>query len=280
MFFTHVCQGMAPTQRTISRVVRTRGGKTIGTLALLLVAGLVAAACSSAAADPVAAAKPTCGGSSPKLTVQGTGLATGTPNILTIMVGIDVTDPTAQEALADDNTRATAVTAVLGLGGVAAKDVQTSDVSINPDYNDHGVITGYEVSNTLTAVLRNFATAGSVIDSIAGAGGNATRLDSLNFSVEDTRSLEDQARTDAVHQAVSHAKSMALSAGEKLGPVCSLSDQSQTENYPEPYASAAGLAAPDKAGDDVPLDAGSQQETAQVTMVYSLVAPSPVSHKK
>jgi uncharacterized protein len=276
----HVCQSMALTQTTISRVVGGRGGKTAWTLVLLLLAGLAAAGCSSAAADPVAAAKPTCGGSSPKLTVQGTGLATGTPNILTVVVGIDVTDPTAQEALADDNTRAAAVTAVLSQGGVAAKDVQTSDVSINPNYNLHGVITGYGVSNTLTAILRNFATAGTVIDSIAGAGGNATRLDSLNFSVEDTRSLEDQARNDAVHQAVSHAKSMALSAGEKLGPVCSLSDQSQSENYPEPFNSAAGLpAAPDQAT-ALPLEAGSQQETAQVSMVYSLVAPSPVSHPK
>jgi uncharacterized protein YggE len=249
-------------------------------LVVLVMAGMAAAACSSSAADPVAAAKPTCGGSSPKLTVQGTGLATGTPDILTVDVGIDVTDPTAQEALADDNTRATAVTAVLTQGGVAAKDIQTTDVSVNPDYSDKGVITGYEVSNTLTAILRNFATAGSLIDSVAGAGGNATRLDSLNFSVEDTRSLEDEARNDAVHQAVSHAKSMAVSAGERLGPVCSLSDQSQIDNYEEPFASAAGLPSGDKAAAAVPLDAGSQQETAQVTMVYSLVSPPTVSHRK
>ncbi len=162
----------------------------------------------------MAAAKPTCGGSSPKLTVQGTGLSTGTPNILPVSVGIDVTDSTAQAALADDNTRATAVTAVLTQGGVATKDIQTTDVcSINPQYDLKGAITGYEVSNTLTAKLRDFTTAGTLIDSIAGAGGNATRLDSLTFSVEDTRTLEDHARNDAVHQAVSHATSMAVSAG-------------------------------------------------------------------
>ncbi len=105
------------------------------------------------------------------------------------------------------------MTAALTAGGVAAKDVQTSDLSINPQYNPKGVITGYEVTNTLTAVLRNFTTAGSTVDAIAGAAGNATRIDSLNFSVEDTRGLEDQARTDAVHQAVSHARSMARRRG-------------------------------------------------------------------
>jgi uncharacterized protein YggE len=244
-------------------------------LVVLLAAGVVAAACSSAAADPVAAATPTCGGSSPKLTVQGTGLATGTPNLLTITVGIDVTDPTATEAISDDNTKAEAVTTVLTQAGVASKDVQTSDVSINPQYNTKGVITGYEVTNTLTAKLRNFTTAGTVIDSIANAAGNATRLDSLAFSVEDTRSLEDQARTDAVHQAVSHARSMAQAAGERLGPVCSVNDQSQIDNYNEPFAdgAVAGSASASSSG-AVPLQAGSQQETAQVTMVYSLTAPA------
>ncbi len=246
--------------------------RAVGFLVVVVTAGVVVAACSSSV--PVAAkAKPTCGGASPKLSVQGTGLATGTPNILTVSVGINVTDSTANQALADDNTKATAVTAVLTQAGVAAKDVQTSDLSINPQYNSHGVITGYQVTNSLTAVIRNFTTAGSVIDAIAGAGGNATQIQSLAFSVEDTRGLEDEARTDAVHQAVSHAKSMALAAGERLGPVCSLSDQTQTDVYsPEPFA-AAGLSQQDKATSSVPLEAGSQQETAQVSMVYALMPP-------
>jgi hypothetical protein len=244
-----------------------------------VVVGLSAAACSSTAPDPVAA-KPTCGGSSPELTVEGTGLASGTPNILTMSVGIDVTDPTAQSALSDDSTKATAVMTALTTGGVAQKDTQTTDVSINPQYNLKGVITGYEVSNTVTAKLRDFSKAGSVIDAVAGAAGNATRLNSLTFSVEDTRALEDTARTDAVHQAVSHARSMAVSAGERLGPVCSLKDQSQTNNYNQSYGSYAVPSASADSGAAVPLAPGSQQETAQVTMVYSLLSPSPASHRK
>jgi uncharacterized protein YggE len=262
---------MGQTQkRTIGR---THSARTAGILAVLATAGVVLAACSSSG-DPVAAPKVTCGGTSPKLTVQGTGLSVGTPNILTVSVGINVTDATATEALGDDNTRVAAVTGVLTQGGVAAKDVQTSGLSINPQYNSKGVITGYQVTNTLTAVLRNFTTAGTMIDSIAGAAGNAIRLDSLAFSVEDTRGQEDKARTDAVHQAVSHAQSMALAAGERLGPVCSLSDQTQTQlynqNFGDDAATASGV---EKAAAPVPLEAGSQQETAQVTMVYALKAP-------
>src|ERR1700675_174964 len=103
---------MGHTQTTKRRAATARVGKGAGLLAVLLAAGVVATACSAAAADPVAA-PPSCGGSSPKLTVQGTGLATGTPNLLTIDVGIDVTDPTAADAISDDNTKAQAVTTVL-----------------------------------------------------------------------------------------------------------------------------------------------------------------------
>jgi len=248
-----------------------RAARAAGLVGAVVLAGVVVTACSSSSPDPVAA-KPSCGGSSSKLTVQGTGLATGTPNILTLSVGISVTDPTANEALSDDNVKATAVTAVLTQGGVAAKDVQTSNLSVNPQYNLHGQITGYNVTNTLTAIIRNFSTAGSVIDSVAGAAGNATQLNSLNFSVEDTRGLEDQARTDAVRQAVSHAQSMAQAAGERLGPVCSLTDQSGIDNYsPGSFATGAVASPQDKAAAPVPLEAGSQQETAQVSMVYALL---------
>jgi hypothetical protein len=207
-----------------------------------------------------------CSGAASKLTVQGTGMASGTPNLLTISVGIDVTDSSAQLSLADDNSKASAVTAALKQGGVLDKDVQTSNLQLEPRYNSKGAITGYEVTDTLTAELRDFSSAGTVIDAVAGAAGDAVRINSLTFSMADSRGIEDQARTDAVHQAVSHARSMAQAAGEWLGPVCSLSDNS-------PVGSVSpderfGLSAASSAA--VPVEPGTQQASAQVTMVYAL----------
>jgi uncharacterized protein len=219
---------------------------------------------SSAAAPSVS---DLCSSSAPKLTVQGTGEASAAPNVLTVSIDIDVTQSDAQASLVADNDRAAAVTAVLEQGGVALKDVQTSNVSIQPQYNLTGLITGYEMTNTITAKLRNFARAGSVLDDLAAAAGNATRIDSLTFSIEDPRGIEDQARTDAVHQAVSHAQAMARASGERLGPVCSLSDTS-TPIYPEQFYGDAASAAPRASA--VPLQPGTQQESAQVSIVYAL----------
>jgi uncharacterized protein YggE len=206
-----------------------------------------------------------CGGVAPKLTVQGTGMASGTPNVLTVSVGIDVTDPSAQASLADDDSKASAVTAALKRGGVLEKDVQTTNLQIQPQYNSRGTVTGYEVTNTLTAELRDFSSAGSVIDALAEAAGNAVRINSLSFSIEDSRGIENQARTDAVHQAVSHARSMARAAGQRLGPVCSLTDNSSVSDAsPDDFGPLSAAASP------VPVEPGTQQASAQVTMVYSL----------
>ncbi len=253
-------------QRTlrVTGVVGVAVALAVGGVALGLAVSNTTSASTSAAAP--------CASSAPKLTVQGTGNASATPDVLTVTVDIDVTDPNAQASLVDDNTKAAAVTAVLTRGGVARKDIQTSNVSIQSQLNLAGTTTGYQMTNTITAKLRNFSTAGSVLDSLTAAAGNATRIDSLTFSIDDPRAVEDTARTDAVHQALSHARSMAEAAGERLGPVCSLSDQS-TPDFG--YAQSLGVASANAANapSAVPLQPGTQQESAQITMVYALEQP-------
>ena len=248
------------------RTVRVAG--VVGIVVALAVGG-VALGLAVSSRTPTASASPSCAGSGPKLTVQGTGNASATPDLLTVSVDIDVTDPSAQLSLVDDNSKANAVITALKNGGVAAKDIQTSDVSIQPNYSLTGTITGYEMTNTLTAQLHDFSTAGSVIDAVAAAAGNAARIDSLTFSIQDPRSVEDRARNDAVRQAVSHARSMAAAAGERLGPVCSLTDDSTPDYgignpFPEAQAVRGSAAAA------VPLQAGTQQESAQITLIYAL----------
>jgi len=250
------------------RTVRVAAGAGI-VLALALAGSAVGLAATTGAPAPQAA-PPGCSSSAPKLTVQGTGEASAAPNLLTVAVDIAVTEPSAQVSLADDNSKASAVTTALETGGVLSKDIQTSNVSIQPNYNLAGDVTGYQMTNTITAKLRDFSKAGAIVDALTSAAGNATRIDSMTFSIEDPRAIEDQARTDAVSQAVSHAKSMAAAAGERLGPVCSLADNSTS---PSPGFNDES-AAPSGAAAAVPLEPGTQQVSAQITMVYALEQPA------
>lgn len=231
-------------------------------------AGLAATGCTTASASTPSVAS--CSANSAKLTVQGTGLATGTPDTLTVDITISTTEATAQAALADNNNEGTAVIAAFAAGGVTKQNIQTTDLSVQPNYtfrNGTEVLTGYGVNNTVTAMITNLASAGSVIDAVSGAAGNAGQINSVSFSIKDPRDLEDHARTDAVHQAVSHAETMAASAGERLGPVCSLTDTTPTSQPGSGFNAAAGTSAQPSA---VPLEVGSQEASAQVTIVYSL----------
>jgi len=254
------------------RTLRVVG--VVAVTAALIVGGVALglAVSDTAPASSAASVSAACGGSAPKLTVQGTGNASATPDLLTLTVDIAVTDSSAQASLVDDNSKASAVTAVLKQGGIANKDIQTSNVSIQPQYNSSGAITGYQMTNTLTAQLHDFSRAGSVVDALTAAAGNSTRIDSLTFSIQDPRTIEDAARTDAVNQAVSHARSMAQAAGERLGPVCSLTDDSSPDYGIPADQKLSAAAAPEAV---VPLQAGTQEVSAQITLVYALVQPRP-----
>jgi hypothetical protein len=212
-----------------------------------------------------------CGSSQPHLTVQGTGQAAGTPDLLTAVFGFTSSAGTSAAALSQNNDEVNQALLALGGQGVAPADVQTTGLTLAPQYvYPKGVptLTGYQVTNTVTAKLRNLKKAGAAIDGVVNATGNAATVNSLNFSFDNPTGVEDQARIEAVHQAVAHAGAMAAAAGRRLGPVCSLTDTTQ----PSLFAPTAGLPSGLQSNDasSVPVEPGSQTQTDQVTMVYAL----------
>jgi len=243
----------------------------VGLAGVVVVAAVgltVAATRDAAAAAPTVVA---CGSSTPRLTVQGTGQASGRPDSLDFDAQVSVTAGSAANALAQDSATTSSVVQAIEAAGVKAADVQTADLTINPNdtYPDgRTVISGYVVSNSLSVTVTKLATAGSVIDAATTAGGDALSVGYLNFTRADPRTLEDQARRDAVRQAVTHAGAMARAAGERLAGVCSLTDQSGLDQGP---IAAATSGARFQGAANVPLEGGTEQASAQVTLVYELV---------
>ncbi len=236
----------------------------LGAAVTVVVLGAVAAACGTAAG--AASSQPDCSSGAPKITVDAGGQASATPDVLTIDLGVTVNAPTASTALSDANAQATALTNSLKSSGVVPTDIKSTDFSINPTMTPTGTITGYQVSNTLLVTLHDLATAGQAIDAAATSVGDAIRIDGLSFSVSDTGSVDGQARADAVATAAAHARAMTTAAGETLGGICSISDSATS---PEPTFGAAGLTQ-SNASAAVPLEPGTQQATAQVTVVYAI----------
>ncbi len=243
-------------------------------LGALLVAGAgLGLALADAGASTPVAPPAGCGSSSPHLTVQGTGQASEPPDVLSAVFSFSSTDSSSAAALSDNNAKVNQALLALEANGVHQADIQTTGLNLQAQYAyPKGVptLTGYQATNTITATLRDTKTAGSAIDDVVNASGDAAQISSLSFSFSDPATVEDEARANAVHQAVAHAGAMAAAAGRRLGPVCSLTDNTQPSLY-EPSQGFAANASGAMQASPVPVEPGSQTETDQVTMVYALV---------
>lgn len=192
------------------------------------------------------------------IAVTGNGSVTTVPDRATFGFTIETRAKTATAALAQNSDDATAVIAALKAAGVSSADLQTSQVSLMPQSSQDGTtIVGYVASNSVT-VRTALGRAGKVVDAAVGAGANG--VSGPNLDVSD----QDKLYRDALHKAVDDAKlkaqALADAAGLRLGAVQSIAEG----------GSASPLPAADKlSGAAVPIEAGTQQIQASVTVTYA-----------
>jgi uncharacterized protein YggE len=247
----------------------------VGALAAAAIAGAFTLGSSQGSAAPAPSGGGTPAGSQPavlaaatgatRITVTGTGNVTGTPNQLVLAMGVQVNGPSVGSALARANTAVTNVTAALRDRGVAAADIQSSGLSIWPNYPANSQApSGYSVSESLTATLNSLAAAGTQVEAATRAGGNATTVSGLSLNLTDTGPLLAQARTRALADATAKAAQYARALGEPLGPAVSITDQTDTTPLPQ-YAAASSAAG--KAS--VPISPGTQQLSVSISVVFA-----------
>jgi uncharacterized protein len=246
------------------------GGLAAATvIAAVAIGGCGGAAPSSTAGQAPASTQPAvvaAATTATRITVTGTGTVTGTPNQLVLDMGVQVNGASVTAALGSANDAVNRVTAALRDHGVAAADIQTSGLSIWPNYpNGSQVPSGYSVSESLTATLNSLSAAGTQIDAAVHAGGNATTVSGVSLNLTDDSSLLAAARAAAVADAKAKAAQYAKALGEPLGPVVSITDQTTAQQVPQ-YA-MSGAAAPAKA---VPISPGTQQLSISITVVFAV----------
>jgi len=227
----------------------------------LLGAGQGSAAAGGAAASGTARAGTAAG----RITVTGTGTGSGTPDQLTLSMGVQTSGGSVAAALQQANRAVRAVTAALARRGVRASDVQTSGLSIQPQYGSNSPVPdGYSVSESIQVTLRHLGAAGSQISAAVRAGGNATVVDGVSLSMNDTSPLLSTARIRAARNAKVKAAQEARALGRALGPVLSVSEATPAQPLPEYPMAAAGSRS------SVPVSPGTQQLSVTVTVVFSL----------
>jgi len=207
------------------------------------------------------------------LWVTGEGKATVTPDVVLLSLGIEAEAKTVAQAQEDAVEAMNGVMKALKANGVAEKDIQTQSFSIYPvrrwiEKENREEITGYRVTNIVVAKIREIDKAGPVIDAVAQAGGNLTRIDSIGFTIDDPTPYYKEARTKAVGDAVDKAKQMAQAADIKLGKLLYISES--TPYVPQIMVRDLFLKAEGAASAPTPISAGEMEITVTVQMVYDI----------
>jgi uncharacterized protein YggE len=170
--------------------------------------------------------------------VDGVGTATGTPDVLRVTAGVEVTAEAVGEALQEADAAARRVLDALGDEDVAEADVQTANLSVHPTYSDDGQeITGYTARHDVEVTLRDLGRAGEVIGVLTDVGGNAVRLQGLAYELEDDAALREEARAEAFAAARIKAEQLAGLVGHELGGVVEVREQ-LAPSPPMPFAAA------------------------------------------
>lgn len=175
------------------------------------------------------------------ISVAGMGEVTGTPDTVEVDLGVSILADTVDEATSKAAERADALIAALASNHVAKDDITTTDYSIYPEYdypNNKQRLTGYRVSNTVRARIRNVEETGAVLDSVTTTAGDDVRVSRLRFSIEDDAELTSAAREAAWNDALAKATQLAELSGQKLGAVTSILETVSKPPVPIPFERA------------------------------------------
>ncbi|MDX2235246.1 MAG: SIMPL domain-containing protein [Hyphomonadaceae bacterium] len=231
------------------------------------------AAMAALAAAPVAAAQDAGRGGhammleGTALTVSAEARASARPDIATITTGVVTEAPTAEAALAANAQRMAAVIAAIKRAGVAERDIQTSQLSVQPQMvygeNVPPRVTGYQATNTVSVKVRAMANVGKTVDAVVGQGSN--QLNGVAFDIDNPEPALDLARADAFKRARARADIYAAAAGMKVHRIVSIAEGGSVQPpMPVPMMAMARAAA------DTPVAPGEVTLTANVTVMFEL----------
>jgi uncharacterized protein YggE len=228
------------------------------TLPLALAAVAVAAVAAFAGVGRPEAARGDTGATPDTVTTVGHGVVTVAPDQASITAGVHTQAATAADALARNAKLMNAVVAALKQAG--GKDLQTQQVSLSPQTDEGGTVTGYTADDSVSASTP-IAGAGALVDAAVAAGANTVSGPSLSVSDQDERYRD--ALRKAVEDARAKAQALAEAGGFGVGPVSVVAEQSSA---PQPVF-AAGVAAKAEA---TPIEPGTQDVTADVTVTFRI----------
>jgi uncharacterized protein YggE len=213
------------------------------------------------------------------ITVTGDGSAVAIPDVASFSFSVTETAKTVDEAQALSAKKINEALKVVRDSGVEDKDIDTQSYNINPHYEyqtgactayscpSKSVLTGYDVSQTISVKIRKLSEAGKLFSSIGSAG--VTNINGLTFSVNNPDKIKEVARAKAIKQAQDKAESLAKQLGVDLVRVTSFYENDNS--YPRPmYGMGGAMELSSKAVDSPEIVVGEKKITSNVSVTYEI----------
>lgn len=211
----------------------------------------------------------TSGNDKPGITVSGEGSVFGEPDVALATLGVQADAASVGDARSQAAASMDAMLKALKDGGVAEKDIQTTQFSVEPRYdfsNNKQQLIGFTVTNTATVKIHEIDKTGELVDAAITAGGDLARVQGLQFTIDDPSALQDEARQKAMADAKRRADTLAQAAGIELGDPRSIAEG----GGPAPIMLGAAESAAFLDQARTPIETGQLEVKIQVSVVYGL----------
>ena len=203
-----------------------------------------------------------------RLDISATGEVSRVPDVAIISAGVVTRQPTASEAIQQNATQMARVLAALKRAGVADRDVQTSSVSLNPEYryqdNQPPQLNGYTASNQVSIRFRDIRNTGRILDALVAEGAN--QINGPSLTIDKPEAALDEARSKAIANGRARAEFYARSLGKRVVRLISVSEGGG--NYPAPPMPMMMEARAQSA--DTKIVPGEQKLQVTLSMVFEL----------
>ncbi|UCC17796.1 MAG: SIMPL domain-containing protein [Dehalococcoidales bacterium] len=204
--------------------------------------------------------------------VTGQGEVSVKPDIAVINLGIEAEDKSVATARDRAAAAMNDVMDTLTSNGIAEKDIQTQYFNIQQvrtwdRETEKEVVTGYRVTNTVMVTIRDIEKVGTIIDAVTDAGGDLTRINGINFSIDDPDEYYEEARKEAMADAKNKAEQLAKLANVSLGEATFISENS----YYAPIAkSGIAMAYDEAAGYSTSISPGELDINLSIQIAYTI----------
>lgn len=204
------------------------------------------------------------------LSVSASADAKRVPDVATISTGVVTQALDANAAMRANAVQMDKVMKAIRTAGIAERDIQTSGISLNPEYkyveNSPPTITGYQASNTVSVKVRDLGKLGKVLDTLVAQGAN--QVNGPSFEVDKPDGAYDEARVGALKKAQARAQTYADALGLKVRRIVSISEGGAS--FPRPIPMARAMAADAVMSKETSVAPGETTLSVSLDVVFEL----------